>query len=334
MSPATPADFSGAQPSWPAEAVELWSGCAAEAARDTALWRAPAPAGDDQLRTRLGAEFGLDPAHLTVVAGARAVALTYGRCTRRVLVERPTFLGLSPMLRAHGARVRHFGWADIPVPEPDTTVLVTSPCRNPDGATLDGPTREVLEGLCRKGVHVAVNGAYVWFDRQSPRVAGADLFVSLHKLAGVGARLGFVFSESFFERGVPEIASTGPPPVWQRAWARFLARDGLRLLEAHIVSTTLAAARVFLETLAGEGAEPLPPATGPNLLLPLPSGTDEDSALAALAERGFLVSAGRHFASAAPAIRVTFTGTTRDQAAALAETLVRTGLAKGQWPCG
>ncbi len=324
-------DFSGAQPAWPREALELWAACVHDAAREEHLWRVPAPGGDEELRSWLGHHFTTEPAGITIVAGARAAALTYGRIAERLLVEAPTYLGLLPFLGAYGRRVEHFAWERIPVPVPERTVLlVTSPARNPDGATLTGDHRARLRTLVSAGGRVVVNGTYCWFRPDAATAEGADLLVSFHKLAGVGARLGFVRSEAYFSDAVPEIAGAAPPPIWQRAWARFLARDGHEHLLRVNVRQVIDSRDAFLWTI-GELAPALRPGAvdGPNLLFSLPDGADEQEAVTKLETDGFRVSAGSAFAAPHPSLRLTFTGTTPDQAANLAQTLVRDRLCSG-----
>ncbi len=261
-------DFSGAQPAWPREALELWAACVHDAAREEHLWRVPAPGGDEELRSWLGHHFTTEPAGITIVAGARAAALTYGRIAERLLVEAPTYLGLLPFLGAYGRRVEHFAWERIPVPVPERTVLlVTSPAMR---------------------------------------------------------------SEAYFSDAVPEIAGAAPPPIWQRAWARFLARDGHEHLLRVNVRQVIDSRDAFLWTI-GELAPALRPGAvdGPNLLFSLPDGADEQEAVTKLETDGFRVSAGSAFAAPHPSLRLTFTGTTPDQAANLAQTLVRDRLCSG-----
>lgn len=317
-------DFSGEQPVWPSEARKLWAACVRDASCEEHLWRVPAPRGDDELRSRLGIEFATDPADITIVAGARAAAMTYGRIAERVLAEAPTFLGLVPFLGARGLRVEHFGWERMPMSmSTGTVLLVTSPGRNPDGATLATEQRTRLEGLVSSGCRVVLNSTYFWFRPDALRVRGADLLVSFHKLAGAGARLGFVSSGSFFDDAVPEIASAAPSPVWQRAWARFLFRHGLEYLKEANIRPAAESCGSFVQTIdrLSCGVR-LPAIDGPNLLFPLPSGVDEKEAMMKLEIDGYRVSPGSAFAAPWPSLRLNFTGTTPEQAAALARALV------------
>jgi DNA-binding transcriptional MocR family regulator len=268
------ADFGGGQPPWPAEAVELWAGCAAAAARRPQLWRVPAPRGDDLLREQLAAAFDLDPDLLTVVGSVRAAALTYARRHGRVVLERPGWRGLTAALAGSRARVERAGLAELAGADwPAGTVLwLTSPHRNPDGATLDAGLVSRLAGQVRGGRRLVLDEAYRWFGA-GPRVPGADLVGSLHKLAGVGARLGWVHSADFFDEAVPELVGSTPSAVWQHAWGRFLAAGGLELLHRAVVTPALAASAAFTAGLRAY-APGTPAVAGPHRLLRLPPRAD------------------------------------------------------------
>ncbi|MEV4114744.1 aminotransferase class I/II-fold pyridoxal phosphate-dependent enzyme [Nonomuraea sp. NPDC049695] len=314
-------DFGGAQPVWPVKTRELWGCCAAEAARAHEPWRRQPPQGDDMLRAELGRELRLEPDHLTIVAGVRAAALTYGRTAARLLVERPTFMGMMPMLESAGRPVHHVGWDDLPAPQTGTTLIVTSPCRNPDGATLSPRLHAAMERRCDAGERVVINSTYQWFGPGTPPVRGADLLLSLHKLAGVGARIGVVHSSTFFADAVPEIASAAPPPTWQRAWALFLARGGLAELKAANVVPAQKAAAAFHASLCELTGSPRVRVQAPHTLLTLTADVTEQAALAALAARGYRLAGGSHFL-AGESLRVSFYGVSPEQASELASTLV------------
>ena len=138
-------DLSGTQPPWPGEAVRRWQACAAAAAQAADLWRVPCPQGDDMLRARIGERFGLDPAMITITAGVRASALSYGRLAPRILLERPTFPGVLSVLTGLGAAVELTDWewmlhGSLPA---DCALWFTSPFRNPDGASLSARPAQV-----------------------------------------------------------------------------------------------------------------------------------------------------------------------------------------------
>jgi DNA-binding transcriptional MocR family regulator len=227
-------DFSGSPFPWPAQAVALWADCAGRAARQADLWTVPAPRGDDVLREVLAGLLHRDPDQITIVASLRAAALTYARRFPEITVERPTYPGLLPVFSA--ARVRLLTWDEMTGParaggeQARSLLWLTSPCRNPDGATLSPAERSALQAKAASGARVVVNATYTWFSPDQALVPGADTVGSLHKLRGVGARIGWVASPHFFDEAVPELLGTTPSRVWQRAWGLFLRDGGMAML--------------------------------------------------------------------------------------------------------
>lgn len=320
-------DLSGTQPAWPEKMLSLWGRCAEEAVNIHELWRVPAPQGDEILREELGRLLALEPEFLTITASVRAAALTYARLADHVVVECPSYTGSIEVLRSGGAAVELRPWEEISadsIPE-DAMVWLTSPARNPDGRSLT-PTECDLQGaLLRTGRRVVVNETYRWFQQDAPRVPGADLVGSLHKLIGVGSRTGWVYSPSYFGSAFPEMLGTTPSRVWQRAWGLFLQRGGFEAVTSTIIQPAHQAAQSFsrrLRELAGVAVA----FDGPNVLLHVADGIEEETAEAVLRQHGYLISAGRHFLSATPAVRATFLGVTGQQAAAFAETVLDTGI--------
>jgi DNA-binding transcriptional MocR family regulator len=327
--PAT--DLSGAQPPWPAEAHRLWRDCVARAVYQEDLWLTPAPFGEDLLREQLGRVLGLDPAVLTITASVRAAALTYGRCDPFIALERPTFPGVVRALRDSRARVELRPWAelltgDLPA---GATIWVTTPCRNPDGASLAAAGWTALRGRLAAGHRVVVNAAYGWYATglaNAPAAPGADIIGSLHKLGGHGARLGWVCSRDYAERAVPELLGTTPPRVWQHAWGEFLRADGLILLAGQCVAPALGAAAAFRDRLASEHGRRPPSFSGPQLLLPLADGSTEQEALDQLGSQGFRLCGAEAFFADVPALRASFLGVGQEEAARFADAVVRCGL--------
>jgi hypothetical protein len=299
-------DLTGVSPRWPVRARRLWRRCLREAAKVTSAWETFCFQGDELLRAQLGRIHGLDPERLTITASVRAAALTYGRRETRIRLEQPCFDAIAYTLS--GARLERSSWAAL-IHQPDERLVwLTSPARNPDGATLTAAECAALAGR-----RVVVNGAYLWFAPDAPRVPGADLLGSLHKIAGRGARLAWVHSEDFAEIAVPELIGTTPPPAWQRAWALFAARGGLAELASAVVAGTSAAVAAFRATATIE----LPTVDGPNMVLPLAAGVGVDEAVRRLAERGFLLLPATPFGIPFPALRATFTGVAPDSAGEL-----------------
>ncbi len=326
-------DLTGAQPAWPGEAVERWQDCACAAARDAGLWRVPQPQGDEMLRERIGARFGLDPMMITITAGVRASALSYARLAPRILLERPTFPGVLSVLAGSGAAVELTGWERMlhgPLPG-GCALWFTSPFRNPDGASLSAPDAAAIQERIRSGHRVIVNAAYSWFAGAVAPVGGADLLGTLHKVAGHGARLGWVCSPAFFAEAVPELLGTPPSPVWQRAWGLFLGTPEFAALERAVAAAAGASGAAFARRMHERGG--MPAAGAPHALLPLAPGWSEERAVARLREDGFLVSPGAPF-HAADAVRASFLGVDEEGARAFADAVLDCGcLAReGQGP--
>jgi DNA-binding transcriptional MocR family regulator len=317
-------DLSGPQPLWPTDAALLWARCAATAARDTDAWAASPPGGDPQLREQLAALWAADPDEITVVAGARAAAAAYGRLADRVLLERPTFSGITHALAAVRARWAQVPWDRLDRAPQGTAVWVTSPCRNPDGASLPP---DAIRRMAARG-RLIVNRSYQWFADEPPPTHG-DLVLSLHKLAGRGARLAAVRSADFASAAADFLPFLTPPVHWQRAWARFLREGGVRLLGAEHISRVRASSDAFRSELRTLGTGFAPAGTGPNVLVPLRRGIGEDAAVGALAARGFQVLAGRHFAACSPSIRVNFSAVHPEPAARFARALASSGILPG-----
>ncbi|TDD68670.1 aminotransferase class I/II-fold pyridoxal phosphate-dependent enzyme [Actinomadura rubrisoli] len=312
-------DFSGTAPRWTEEARRLWEDCVSF--REESLWAVPMPQGDELLREWIGARFGLDPRFITITAGVRAAALTYARVHGVVHVERPTFGGVVRVLEFAGARVERHSWEALPSVPRSGALWVTSPARNPDGATLDAALCEELGRRAAEGQRVVVNGAYLWFAPGGvPDLAGADLLGSFHKIGGHGCRLGWVYSTSYFGEAVAELLGTTPSPVWQRCWARFAAKGGLDVLAEHAVTTARESAAAFLAEV------PYRWPAAPHMLLPLVSGVGEEHALARLERLGFRLAPGRDFDCDVPALRVSFPGASPDDAVRLARAITGTGL--------
>ncbi len=319
-------DLTGTQPVWPGEARDLWRDCVTAASRKESHWRVPVPQGDELLREQLAQAIGADPARITVTAGVRATALTYARRAADIVVERPSFPGVLHVLAGAGARVSRAGWDELLSGElPGQAVIwVTSPARNPDGRTLSDSEEALLRQRIEAGHRVVVNQAYSWFASCPAPRPEFDTLGTLHKLAGHGARLGWVHSADYFDIAVPELLGSTPPPVWQHAWGLFLQAGGLALLETGCVAPAMAAARAFREMAERLGWSPQ--FTGPHLLLQTAPSIGAGDAVSLLSERGFAVSDAASFESTHPAVRVSFLSATPQAAAAFAEVAVHSGL--------
>lgn len=325
-------DLSGAGPTWPADARRIWRDCLARATDAASAWTSLDYRGDPLLREAIGRRHGVPPEHVTITAGVRAAALTYARREPLILLERPGFDGVAYALS--GATVERRTWAQLLDTEPPSgaAIWLTSPGRNPDGASLSTRDRERLADWSARGHRIVVNAAYAWFTPGVPAVPGADLLGSVHKVAGRGARLGWVCGERFFDDALPEIAGTTPPAAWQRAWGLFCVEGGLDRLATAAVEGTSAALAAFDAELRELSGHDVPRADGPNRLLPLAEGVDDTTALATLAERGFALTSGVHFG--ATGLRATFVDVVPEEAAAFARVACHSGLFRdpGDWP--
>ncbi|OIK26882.1 hypothetical protein [Streptomyces malaysiense] len=331
-------DLSGSPAPWPDEATRLWADRVGRAARQTDLWTVPAPQGDEVLRETLAGQLGLPAEQLTITASLRATALTYARRFGHVVLERPGYPGVVPVLASAGAQVTRASWDELLKGgfggDPRDTVLwLTSPGRNPDGRTLTGQERDRVTELAAEGHRVVVNETYAWFCGHAGTPAGADSAGTLHKLRGVGARLGWMAGPGCFEEAFPELLGTPPSPVWQRAWGLFLRDGGLDLLRNGPLAGVEAAKDAFRERLATAHGIEFPAFDGPNALIPLdprageaPAPTAEqleESALEAFHEEGFKAVAARHFEAGLPALRATFFGVGAAGAVRFADAVAR-----------
>jgi DNA-binding transcriptional MocR family regulator len=322
-------DLGGTQPPWPTRAADRFAACLAHAARSKDLWRVPAPQGEEGLRNRIGERFGLEPADITITSGIRAAALTYSRECKHILVERPTFPGVLHALGHSRAEVQQADWkqllhGEIPA---ESAVWLTSPFRNPDGATLSAADHAALEDRAAAGHRVVVNAAYAWFADALQSVNGADTLGSFHKIAGHGVRLGWVHSRSYFERAVPELLGTTPPRVWQCAWSLFLDEEEFAILAASSVTSSRDAGLAFAEQARKRLGWHCP--EGPHLLLRLKPGVTEDDAVSRLRAGGYSVAKGSAFGSPEPAIRISFLGVDPEDAATFADSAQTVALLAG-----
>lgn len=332
-------DLSGSPAPWPEEATRLWADRVALAARQADLWTVPAPRGDEVLREALAARLGLPAEQLTITSSLRATALTYARRFGHVVLERPTYPGVVPVLAGAGAKVTRASWDEllkgaVGGPPRDTVLWLTSPGRNPDGATLTDEGRDRIAELAAEGYRVVVNETYAWFCGHAGTPAGADSAGTLHKLRGVGARLGWMAGPGCFEEAFPELLGTPPSPVWQRAWGLFFRDGGLDLLRDGLLAEVDAAKAAFRDRLASAHGIAFPAFDGPNALIPLAAQAPpepgapaaehvEESALAAFHEEGFKAVAARHFDADRPALRATFLGVGAAEAIRFADAVAR-----------
>ncbi len=314
-------DLTGAPSAWPAGLRSDWADSLREALRADDAWHGPRLRGDPALLEVLGNLHDVEPSRIIVTSGVRAAVVALAAYSSVALLERPTFAQIPALFHALGVPVRCASWPDLAAlaPRPRQTIWVTSPARNPDGATID---RCLAGQLCdvavASGGFMVINETYFWYsDWSAPR--GCTRVGSLSKLVGGGARLGWVIDPP--TAAEPALARLGPATTWQRAWAAFLARTGRdRLTEAFIGPVT-DARQAFLAAAGDLAAAHVLPGDGPSVLIPLGRSVSERQAASLLADRGILAGLGRAFLAERPSIRLAFTGLTVSQATAAGHVL-------------
>jgi DNA-binding transcriptional MocR family regulator len=315
-------DLTGPPPRWSATTLAHWQESIFQASTDPLVWIQRPPRGDEGLREVLGQALGLDPAGLTITSGVRAAALSYGRVRRPIIVERPTFGGVVNALSCTGTRPELLPWTQMLSGEhPNALLWLTSPSRNPDGATLCEQDRSALARHVQQGGRAVVNDAYRWYGAEPPPVDGVELVGTLHKLIGMNTRLGWVHSVQFPVEAQPDLAAVAPPTVWQRAWAHFIATGALRALADSTNRATAEALAAYQEQIATRADTPPPETTGPHVLIPLAPDVTEAEGVTHLAARGWRVLEGRHFHVSRPALRACLRDLPPEHAAAFGRTV-------------
>jgi DNA-binding transcriptional MocR family regulator len=309
-------DLTGVTAPWPGELLPVWADALAGAGRSAGVWRTPKERGEPELLDVLGELLGADPGRITVVTGVRAAAVVLGRCRGVAHVERPTFAEIPRLLAHAGAQTRLCGRrtlvAELRRTPAEALAWVTSPARNPDGASLDPVTLAGLVEASASGAIVVCNETYRWFAGESTAESTGLVRVgSFAKLVGGGVRLGWVVDPPAEARlALPMLA---PPTQWQRAWARFLRQVSCPRIVDAFVEPVRRARTAFAEA-AGRPVRELLTGTGPSVLLPL-GATGEREAQALLSARGVRTGRGADFFSPYPALRLSFTGSTWADAA-------------------
>ena len=294
-------DLTGQPPPIPNAAVELLRQCVLAAADSSDLSEPTSPLGLPALREALAAELRCTPDELAVTSGVRSGVAVLARHLRETVVETPSFEDVPRLLEGSGVAVQRGGWDQIIADRGvQRSLWITHPARNPDGADLHATDLDRIAGSSWETV--IVNEVYRWHGAawvQPPPIWSS--VGSLAKVFGPGARIGWI-------RGpiVPALANSAlrmvsPAPLLQSAWAGFLRAGGLAILRERAADESRMAD-------AFRSALRLPSATGPNVLLPLPTGWTADAALAALREHDVLASPGAAFVALCPARRPRFPG--------------------------
>jgi DNA-binding transcriptional MocR family regulator len=303
-------DLTGVAPPWPTELQRGWADAVREAAASERAWHSPRGRGEPLLVEMLADLLGVRTDEVTVVTGVRAAAVVLGRCRRVAFVERPTFAEIPRILATGGADVRLTTWpelADALDQDPcQSLAWITSPARNPDGASLDPVLTGRLAEASDRGAIVVHNEINRWYgDPPAARIALPAVRVgSLSKLAGGGARVGWVVHAP--AEADPALRQIAPPTQWQRAWAALLQRVSWSVLIEALTGPVVRAREAFLAAL-DEPVRRLLNRAGPTTLLPLGTMAEEE-AWSLLAARGLRTGRGRDFACPCPSLRLAFTG--------------------------
>jgi DNA-binding transcriptional MocR family regulator len=303
-------DLTGPWPVPGAECRRLWLAATELAVAEDPAWMTAFPAGDAHLREHLAGLLGTSADRLLLTGGIRAGAAALARVAHRVLFERPTFAGVPPVFTSAGCEVRLAPWEELVAEQrrwsPDL-VWVTSPGRNPDGRTAPP---ELLAELAAGG-RVAVNEVYRWFAAPVPLPVDCVVVGSTSKLAGGGARIGWLHRPGPPGEPAPGERATAPAHLLQRTWAHYLAGGGLAALDRSMVQPVGRAAAAY-RAAAGLAAEP---GAVPFLVLGAAPGVTEAELVAGFERHGLRVGPGASFHAADPTVRICFTGLSEAEAA-------------------
>ncbi|MEU8727353.1 MULTISPECIES: pyridoxal phosphate-dependent aminotransferase [Streptomyces] len=305
-------DLTGAPYRWPDDLVELWRRCLRRAACDPGWDARPPWQGDPELRAALGAVLGLSVAAggPLVSSGIRPLVAPFALLGRRVVVERPSFLGVVTAFERCGARVLQADLREalrIARPAREHLLWITSPWRNPDGWSLDRAAADRLAGFVADGGVLVQNETYRFFTppglrAEGLRVPGAFVAGSMTKAAGPWARLGWLHGHTVPPQVEAHLRAAAPPAVWQRAWARFAADGGVeRLLERCRAVAALTAHASAVSGARQHG--------GASVLVRLGIEEPVDHLLR---EHGLRVGDGQDFGAPAGTVRLCFLGCPAD----------------------
>src|SRR5207248_2863027 len=156
-------DLTGPQATWPAAARRLWREATEHVLGLPDSWHPPPWRGDPRLREVLGSILGSPPDDLVITCGVRAGASVIARTARRVLHERPSFTGTVAVLRSFRSDLELCTWEEMSERGRNggSVVWLTTPCRNPDGATLSRDDWAWVDALASAN-QVVVNEVYRW----------------------------------------------------------------------------------------------------------------------------------------------------------------------------
>ena len=324
------ADLTGARPLWSAPELKAWRRAAVQTLAEVDPTMAAPPGGDRMLREALAHIVPAAADRIMITSGVRASVGPLLRDCAEVVIERPTFAGVVHAIRRERVPVRAESWERMVRPQPSGTALwFTAPCRNPDGRCADEAFLTAMTAAAESGHRVVGNTAYQWFAPSPPLTTAVSWTGTLHKLAGRGARLGWVVADPADEDLLHGLALTAPPLLTQRTWGRFLAGGGADLLrQGH--QELRAAVAAFFAALGPAG--PDGDRQGPNFLIPVP--VDDAEAVTRLAEAGVRVAPGSAFDAVEPSVRVTLAHVPPEIAGAAGDLVARvlTAMSAGNSP--
>lgn len=305
-------DLSGQVSPPPPAASKLLAECARKAA--TANLSVPAPpSGIPELRAELARLLGTTMDRIAVTSGVRGSAAVLAPMLRNVVVETPSFSGVPEVLANLGCNVARQTWDQIGAALEDARpVWITSPCRNPDGATATSSWLARVAASRRS--MVVVNEVYR-FDVATELSTLPDSWTAvgaLSKTFGPAARMGWIRGPLVRHLPSSILRITSPPPAHQHTWAAFAAAGGMRLL-AEGAAAGCAAARAFRGAVAGE--IDLMSGDGVNVLARLPDAMDVGRLVDELFQHDLKVSPGKAFDVPFASIRLTFTNVSPQEAA-------------------
>jgi 2-aminoadipate transaminase len=329
-------DMTGAPLVWSDELRAEWAAAQHDASLAEDVWSTPRSRGDPELRDALANFLCVHPDSLIVTSGVRPAVIALSPFFSEILLERPTFAEVPALFRSLGLSVSCQAWSSLALcrpSRPNAMFWVTSPARNPDGATIGTHLVKQLQDTAESSrSFLILNETYLWYSDWKPP-EGCTRVGSFSKLVGGGARLGWVINPP--QQAEVALARIGPATLWQRAWALFLKRTSRQRLLDGFIRPVNAARNTFLAASGDAAVTYIRPSAGPSALVALGEAVSEQEAVSFLSARGILAGLGSDFLAEEPSIRIAFTGLDRAKAAGAGQTfrallderptLIRTG---------
>jgi DNA-binding transcriptional MocR family regulator len=280
------------------------------------------PYGEELAKGMIEKHWGVPARNLVLTSGARSAVVALASKIHAAAVETPSFLGIGDVLRSFGVHTLNEPWESHDAMHVDTFIL-TSPFRNPDGATLHARRASALAALYNQVYRDATFSA---LDISAGRLEDPDLtFGSVGKMLGCGIRLGWLDVS-----GLPSELHTqltralGPSAIVQRAAGDFLNDVGTAAIET-VRNECAVAHKAFFDQAR---IEPLPTWSPSCLVASVNAGVNLSRDLAAF---DLELGPGDAFGCPTNMARVCFLGCTTDEAIAGGHAL-RRYLADGNPP--